>query len=55
MKPFWSREKALRSWKKQWTIFNFLYQKSKFVSFGIEPLVAYLIAKENEIKLVRIS
>lgn len=36
---------------------NFLIayiKKAKFVSFGIEPLVAYLIAKENEIKLVRI-
>ncbi len=27
---------------------------AKFISFGIEPLVAYLIAKDNEIKIARI-
>lgn len=27
---------------------------AKFVSYGIEPLVGYLIAKDNEIKIVRI-
>ncbi|WMJ79211.1 V-type ATP synthase subunit C [Clostridium sp. MB40-C1] len=27
---------------------------SKYVSFGIEPLLAYIFAKENEIKIVRI-
>ncbi len=29
-------------------------KNAKYVSFGIEPLVAYLIAKENEIKIARI-
>lgn len=29
-------------------------EKAKFVSFGIEPLAAYLIAKEGEIRLARI-
>lgn len=29
-------------------------KKAKYVAFGIEPLVAYLLAKENEIKLARI-
>lgn len=29
-------------------------KKAKLVFFGIEPLVAYLIAKENEIKIIRI-
>jgi V/A-type H+-transporting ATPase subunit C len=29
-------------------------KKAKYVAFGIEPLVAYLMAKENEIKIVRI-
>lgn len=29
-------------------------RKSKYMAFGIEPLVAYLLAKENEIKTVRI-
>lgn len=36
---------------------NFLIgyiKKAKYITFGIEPLVAYLIAKENEIKLARI-
>jgi len=31
------------------------YVKSaKYISYGIEPLAAYLIAKENEIKIARI-
>lgn len=29
-------------------------KKAKYVAFGIEPLVAYLLAKQNEIKLARI-
>ena len=29
-------------------------KKSKFISFGPEPLVAYIIAKENEIRMLRI-
>jgi len=29
-------------------------KKAKYVSLGIEPLVAYLLAKENEIKIVRV-
>jgi len=29
-------------------------KSAKYVSFGIEPLVGYLIAKENEIKIARI-
>lgn len=29
-------------------------KNSKYVSFGIEPLLAYIFAKENEIKVVRI-
>ncbi|HEX30202.1 TPA: V-type ATP synthase subunit C, partial [Candidatus Poribacteria bacterium] len=27
---------------------------AKYVAFGIEPLIAYLIAKEHEVKLIRI-
>lgn len=34
-------------------IMNFI-KDSKYVSFGIEPLLAYIFAKENEIKIVRI-
>lgn len=34
-------------------IINIL-KNSKFVSFGAEPIVAYMFAKENEIKLIRI-
>lgn len=36
---------------------NFLIRyikKAKYITFGIEPLIAYLIAKENEVKLARI-
>ncbi len=29
-------------------------KSAKYVSYGIEPLVSYLLAKENEIKIVRI-
>lgn len=29
-------------------------KNSKFVSFGAEPIVAYIFAKENEIKIIRI-
>jgi V/A-type H+/Na+-transporting ATPase subunit C len=29
-------------------------RKSKYISFGMEPLIGYLVAKENEIKNVRI-
>ncbi|MCY6370841.1 V-type ATP synthase subunit C [Clostridium ganghwense] len=34
-------------------IMNFI-KDSKYISFGIEPLLAYIFAKENEIKIVRI-
>ena len=34
-------------------IFN-IAKKGKYVAFGIEPLVGYLMAKENEAKLIRI-
>lgn len=34
-------------------IFN-IAKKGKFVAFGIEPLVGYLMAKENEAKIIRI-
>lgn len=29
-------------------------KKGKYVAFGIEPLVGYLMAKENEVKIIRI-
>lgn len=31
-----------------------ILKNSKFVSFGAEPIIAYMFAKENEIKLIRI-
>ncbi|MBU5592819.1 V-type ATP synthase subunit C [Clostridium sp. MSJ-4] len=34
-------------------IMNFM-KKAKYISFGLEPLIAYIYAKENEIKLIRI-
>lgn len=43
--------------KLEKNIDNFLMdfmKKAKYVTFGIEPIIAYLYAKENEIKLIRI-
>jgi len=34
-------------------IINFM-KRAKYITFGIEPVLAYLYAKENEIKLIRI-
>ncbi|WP_461205507.1 V-type ATP synthase subunit C [Clostridium sp. DL1XJH146] len=34
-------------------IMNFI-KDAKYVSFGVEPLIAYIFAKENEIKVIRI-
>ena len=34
-------------------IMNFM-KDAKFISFGIEPIIAYIYAKENEIKIIRI-
>ncbi|WP_102400526.1 V-type ATP synthase subunit C [Haloimpatiens massiliensis] len=31
-----------------------LMREAKYVSFGLEPVIAYIYAKENEIKLIRI-
>ena len=43
-----------RRLKSRRTIFYSYIGRTRYVSFGIEPLVAYLIARENEVKLVRI-
>lgn len=34
-------------------IINFM-KKAKYITFGVEPVIAYIYAKENEIKLIRI-
>ncbi|MBU3196108.1 V-type ATP synthase subunit C [Clostridium algidicarnis] len=34
-------------------IMNYM-KKAKYITFGLEPLIAYIYAKENEIKLIRI-
>ncbi|WP_191980816.1 V-type ATPase subunit, partial [Clostridium haemolyticum] len=34
-------------------IMNFI-KDAKYISFGPEPLIAYILAKENEIKIIRI-
>jgi len=34
-------------------IMNYV-KKSRFVTFGVEPLIGYLVAKESEIRNVRI-
>lgn len=31
-----------------------LMKEAKYISFGLEPIIAYIYAKENEIKLIRI-
>lgn len=52
---FWQREKSLTRYEKLADDFLLAYvKKSRLIAFGAEPLVAYLWAKENEIKLIRI-
>ncbi|HHV56795.1 MAG TPA: V-type ATP synthase subunit C [Firmicutes bacterium] len=51
----WQREKSLTRYEKLADDFLLAYvKKSRLIAFGVEPLVAYLMAKENEIKLIRI-
>lgn len=48
-------EKDISELEKQTDNFLIRYiKKAKYITFGIEPLVAYLIAKENEIKQAQI-
>ena len=57
-------EEAMENYKKTGTLTNFeklwddfvmeYVKKAKYISLGIEPLIGYLIAKENEIRLCRI-
>ncbi len=48
-------EKNISELEKQTDNFLIRYiKKAKYITFGIEPLVAYLIAKENEIKQAQI-
>lgn len=48
------KTKSLTKFEKLSDDFIFeLAKKGKFVAFGIEPLVGYLMAKENEAKIIR--
>lgn len=51
----WQRERSLTRYEKlaDDLLLSFV-KKSRLIAFGVEPLVAYLWAKENEIKLIRI-
>ena len=48
------KTKSLTKFEKLSDDFIFeLAKKGKFVAFGIEPLIGYLMAKENETKIIR--
>lgn len=48
------KTKSLTKYEKLSDDFIFgLAKKGKYVAFGIEPLVGYLMAKENEVKIIR--
>jgi V/A-type H+-transporting ATPase subunit C len=51
----WSDENSLSTFEKLADNYLVNYLKpAKYIVFGIEPLVAYLLAKEHEIKVLRI-
>lgn len=51
----YSQTKSLKTFEKLADNFIMDYVKdAKYKSFGVEPLIAYIFAKENEIKIVRI-
>ncbi|MGB9594932.1 MAG: V-type ATP synthase subunit C [Candidatus Poribacteria bacterium] len=51
----WTDEHSLATFEKLADNFLINYIKpAKYIIFGIEPLIGYLLAKENEIKLIRI-
>ena len=51
---YYIKTKSLTRFEKLSDDFIFeLAKKGKYVAFGIEPLVGYLIAKENETKIIR--
>ena len=48
------KTKSLTKFEKLSDDFIFeLAKKGKYVAFGIEPLIGYLMAKENEVKIIR--
>ena len=51
----WSEEHSLATFEKLTDNYIINYIKpAKYIIFGIEPLIGYLLAKEHEIKLIRI-
>lgn len=50
----YQKTKSLTRYEKLSDDFLFeIMKKGKYVAFGIEPLVGYLMAKENEVKIIR--
>ncbi|MGE5630232.1 MAG: V-type ATP synthase subunit C [Caulobacteraceae bacterium] len=50
----YQKTKSLTRYEKLSDDFLFeIAKKGKYVAFGIEPLIGYLMAKENEIKIIR--
>ena len=51
----WSEEKSLAVYEKLSDNYLVSYiGRAKYLVFGVEPLIAYLLAKEHELKLIRI-
>jgi len=51
----WSEEHSLASYEKLLDNYLISYIKpAKYIVFGVEPLIGYLLAKEHEMKLIRI-
>ncbi len=51
----YTKTKSLMRFEKLSDDFLLEYvKKGKYVAFGIEPIVGYIIAKENEVKIIRI-
>ena len=51
----WTEEQSLAAFERLADDYLISYIKSaKYIVFGVEPLIGYLLAKENEMKLIRI-
>ena len=51
----WKKERSFRQFERCCN--NFILEflsKTRYVVFGVEPLIGYLIAKENEITTIRV-
>ena len=51
----WSEEHSLAAYERLSDNYLINYIKpAKYIVFGVEPLIGYLLAKEHEMKLIRI-